>query len=194
MLFITTNPAGPMRQWCICLPHWNWPGKEGQAIDVRTYSNCDEVELQLNGKSLGRKPQPRLNQLKWSVSYAPGSLVAIAYKDGQEGARDVVQTTSDVASVQLMPDRTNIAADGHDVSVITVRAIDAQGRPVPTANNAIHFEIDGPGKIIGVGNGDPACHEPDVFVDQVQAFAISDWKSKAISDAKDSSGSSRFFR
>jgi beta-galactosidase len=172
------------------LPHWNWPGKEGQPIDVRSYSNCDEVELLLNGKSIGREPQPRLKQIKWTVKYAPGTLTAIAYKGGKEAARDVVQTSGgaaggDAAGIQLIPDRAAIRADGRDLSVITVRAIDDQGRPVPTAHGLVHFELNGPGKIIGVGNGDPACHEPDVFVDKVQAITVSKWKSKPMTDAGD---------
>jgi beta-galactosidase len=164
------------------LPHWNWPGKEGQPIDVRSYSNCDEVEVLLNGKSLGRRNQPRLKELTWPVPYAPGTLTAIAYKGGQEVSRDVVQTTGDATAVQLIPDRLAIKADGRDVSVVTVRAVDDQGRTVPTANNLIHFQVEGPGKIIGVGNGDPACHEPDVYVEQVQAITVDKWKSSTSAD------------
>ncbi|HUB25719.1 MAG TPA: beta-galactosidase GalA [Tepidisphaeraceae bacterium] len=147
------------------LPHWNWPGKEGQAIDVWCYSNCDEVALSLNGQSLGRKTMKRFGHLEWSVPYDPGKLVATAYRAGQVVATDTVETTGDPAAIQLSADRSAISADGRDVSVITVSATDSQGRRVPTAMNLISFSLTGPGRIIGVGNGDPACHEADVCMD-----------------------------
>jgi beta-galactosidase len=146
------------------LPHWNWPGKEGKNINVWCYSNCDEVELFLNGQTLGRKTIKRLGHLEWSVKYAPGVLTAKAYKSGQVAATDIVQTTGGPASIQVTADRTSIGADGRDVSVMTIQAVDAHGRPVPDAMNSISFALTGPGRIIGVGNGDPASHEPDVSV------------------------------
>ncbi len=148
------------------LPHWNWPGKEGQEIDVWCYSNCDAVELFLNGQSLGRKVMPRLGYLSWMVPYAPGTLLAKGYKRGKLIAEKRVETTGAPAALHLTSDRTLIAADGKDVSVITVAVLDAQGRVVPVAGNEVRFALSGPGKIIGVGNGDPSCHEPDTFLDQ----------------------------
>jgi beta-galactosidase len=146
------------------LPHWNWPGKEGQDIDVWCYSNCEEVELFLNGQSLGRKPMVKNQHLQWSVKYTPGSLEARAYKGGQQIATDKVETTGAAAVVQLSPDRATINADGEDLSIITVAVRDSQGRTVPLAENLISFDLSGPGKIIGVGNGDPSSHEPDVYI------------------------------
>lgn len=146
------------------LPHWNWPGKEGQPIDVRALSNCDEVELFLNGKSLGRKTMKKDSELKWMVPYEPGTLSAIGYKDGKQVAETKVETTGPAAAVALAPDRSTINADGQDVSVITVSVKDAEGRVVPVADNLITFALDGPGRIIGVGNGDPSCHEPDKYI------------------------------
>ena len=145
-------------------PHWNWPGKEGQEIDVWAYSNCDEVELFLNGKSLGRKKMDANSHLEWKVKYAPGTLLARGFKGGKEVLTDKVETTGKPVAVKLTPDRTTLAADGADVAVFTVEVADAKGRMVPTADNAITFAITGPGKIIGVGNGDPSSHEPDQFV------------------------------
>jgi beta-galactosidase len=145
-------------------PHWNWPGKEGQEISVWTYSNCDEVELFLNGKSLERKTMQKNSHLEWKVKYAPGILLARGYKDGKEVLTDKVETTGKPVAVKLTPDRTTLVATGADVAVFTVQVVDAKGRTVPTADNAISFKITGPGKIIGVGNGDPSCHEPDKFV------------------------------
>ncbi len=146
------------------LPHWNWPGKEGRNIDVWCYSNCKEVELFLNGQSLGRKTMKKDSHLEWQASYAPGTLSAKGYTDGKEVAETKVETTGAPAAIQLTPDRSTINADGEDVSVFTVAVTDAQGRVVPVAADLIHFELSGPGKILGVGNGDPSCHEPDVYL------------------------------
>jgi len=154
------------------LPHWNWPGKEGQEIDVRALSNCQEVELFLNGKSLGKQKMKKDSELKWKVKYAPGTLSAKGYKDGQLVAETKVETTGAPAAIQLTPDRSTINADGEDVSVFTVAAIDAQGRVVPVAVDLIRFELSGPGKIIGVGNGDPSCHEPDVYLPVLPSHSV----------------------
>jgi beta-galactosidase len=148
------------------LPHWNWPGKEGQEIEVRALSNCEEVELFLNGHSLGKKAMPRNSHLQWNVKYEPGVLNAKGYNGGQLVTESKVETTGEPAAVQLTPDRSSIRADGQDLSLVTVSVTDAQGRVVPTADNLVHFALSGPGEIIGVGNGDPSCHEPDVYLDQ----------------------------
>jgi beta-galactosidase len=145
-------------------PHWNWPGREGQPINVWVYSNCDEVELFLDGKSLGRKPMPPRGHLEWQVDYAPGTLLARGYKNGiiaTVAAEDKRETTGAPAQIKLVPDRASILADAQDVSVITVSVLDSQKRVVPVADNEITFETYGPGKIIGVGNGDPSSHEAD---------------------------------
>lgn len=153
------------------LPHWNWPGKEGQEIDVRCLSNCDEVELFLNGQSQGKKHIDQYCDARWKVKYAPGELSAIGYRDGKEVMKSKVETTGAPAGVQLKPDCIEINADGEDVSIITVAVVDSEGRTVPTANNEIAFDISGNAKIIGVGNGNPSSHEPDKFT--------SGWKRKA---------------
>jgi beta-galactosidase len=162
------------------LPHWNWPGKEGQEIDVWAHSNCEEVELFLNGQSQGRKAMKKNSHLEWKVKYAPGTLLARGYNGGKEILTDKVETTGEPAAIQLTPHRATIKADGEDVSVITAQVNDAQGRMVPTAGNAITFEIAGPGKIIGVGNGDPSSHEPDHFVESVTSLPLTGWRSKAV--------------
>ena len=145
-------------------PHWNWPGREGQEISVWAYSNGDEVELFLNGKSLGRKTMPKNSHLEWKVKYTPGTLLARGFKDGKEVLTSKVETVGQSAAVKLAPNRPTLAADGEDVAVINVQVTNAKGRVVPTADNTITFAISGPGKIIGVGNGDPSSHEPDKFV------------------------------
>ena len=145
-------------------PHWNWPGREGQLISVWAYSNCEEVELFLNGQSLGRKRMSSNSHLEWLVKYSPGTLLARGFKGGKEILTSKVETTGQAAVVQTTPNRATLIADGEDVALVTVQVADAQGRMVPTADNLITFEISGPGKIIGIGNGDPASHEPDQFI------------------------------
>jgi beta-galactosidase len=168
------------------LPHWNWPGKDGQNIDVRCFSNLDEVELFLNGVSLGRKTMPRNSHLQWMVPYSSGTLLARGYKDGKFQAEEKIETTGAPAAIKLTPDRTTINPDGEDVSIITVAVIDAQGRVVPVADNLVNFEITGPGKLIGVGNGDPSSHEPDVYLNYTneREIALNDWHMISVADAK----------
>jgi len=160
-------------------PHWNWPGREGQEILVEAFSNCKQVELFLNGASLGKQTMMPNSKLSWQVKYAPGTLSAKGYDDaGKVIAETKVETTGEAAQIQLMPDRKTINADGQDVSVFTVSAVDAQGRAVPVAQDKIHFSIEGAGSIIGVGNGDPSCHEPDVYVPTAPShnIAVDKWR------------------
>jgi beta-galactosidase len=166
------------------LPHWNWPGGEGQEIRVDALSNCQEVELFLNGRSLGKQTMEHDSHLTWRVKYEPGTLSAQGYNDGRLVAVTKVETTGDPAAVQLEPDRATINADGEDISIITVSVRDAQNRIVPTSDNLIHFELSGAGKILGVGNGDPSCHEPDVYIPTWPSHSISvdDWRWEQISN------------
>ena len=146
------------------LPHWNWPGKAGQEIDVWAHSNCEEVELFLNRVSQGRKKMPKNSHLEWKVKYAPGILLARGYNAGKEILTKTIETTGVPTAVQLTSNQDTLKADGENIAIITVSATDAQGRLVPDAANQIHFELEGPGKILGVGNGDPSSHEADVFL------------------------------
>jgi beta-galactosidase len=143
------------------LPHWNWPGKEGQPIDVWAYSNQESVELFLNGQSLGKQAMPDKGHISWKVPYAPGTLEARAYRGDELAASDRVETAGAPAKIILTPDRTTISADGRDISIINVAVADAQGRIVPTADNLIKFSAGSNAHIVGVGNGAPASHEPD---------------------------------
>lgn len=162
------------------LPHWNWAGKEGQAIDVRVYGNTDAVELKLNGKSLGRKTLERDGHLEWSVPYAPGTLEAIGYTAGKVTARDSVVTTDKPAGLALAPDASALKADGASATVVTVRVVDRKGRLVPTADNAMTFDVEGPLRIIGVGNGDPGSHEADRPAVRYGFATIGNWRSLAV--------------
>lgn len=147
------------------LPHWNWPGKEGQNVSVWCHSNCDRVELFLNGKSLGSKPMPKYGHLEWSVPYAAGALQARGYNTvggGAVAARDHVETTGPPAALVLTTDRKTLTADGEDVTMVAVSVVDARGRVVPTADDLVQFTTSGGAAVVaGVGNGDASSHEPD---------------------------------
>jgi len=142
-------------------PHWNWEQREGEPILVWVHSNLDSVELFLNGKSQGSQKVQRLTHLEWKVKYEPGVLEARGTKDGKVVLTQKRETTGDPHSIRLTPDRAEINANGEDVSILRVEALDDQGRPVPTADRLIYFKVSGEGKLIGVGNGDPNCQESD---------------------------------
>ena len=142
-------------------PHWNWQGKEGQDITVWAYTNLDEVELLLNGKSLGIKKVPHLGHVEWKVAYTPGVIEARGRRNGQTILTERRETTGPAQKIRLTGDRSEITANGQDVAIITVEALDERGRLVPTANNKLTFRISGVGQLIGVGNGNPNCLESD---------------------------------
>jgi len=142
-------------------PHWNWEQREGEPISVWVHSNLDSVEVFLNGKSQGSKKIEALTHLEWKVKYEPGVLEARGTKDGKVVLTEKRETTGSAKSIRLTPDRTEISADGEDVSVLKVEVLDEQGRAIPTADNMISFRITGEGALIGVGNGDPNCQESD---------------------------------
>jgi len=142
-------------------PHWNWAGKEGQPIEVWCHSNLDRVELLVNGKSLGTQPVPKLGHVQWNVPYKPGYIEARGFRAGHLVLTDRRETTGPGVRIELRPDRSAIVADGRDAASIEVRVVDARGRLVPTAGDEIAFRASGAGRLIGVGNGDPASHESD---------------------------------
>jgi beta-galactosidase len=142
-------------------PHWNWHGREGDEIPVWAYSNADEVELFVNGKSLGIQKVPHLGHVEWKARYEPGVIEARASKDSKVILTEKRETTGEAVSIRLTADRTEIDADGEDLAILKVEALDEQGRPVPTADNKIAFKVTGAGALIGVGNGDPNCQESD---------------------------------
>ena len=144
-------------------PHWNWEGREGDEIPVWVYSNLDEVELFVNGKSLGSQKVPHLGHVEWKVRYEPGAIEARGSQERQGGsdgeARDHRRPRH---QLRLTADRTEIDADGEDLAILKVEALDNRRqrwcRP-QTIRSA--FNISGAGKLIGVGNGDPNCQESD---------------------------------
>ncbi|WP_019028916.1 glycoside hydrolase family 2 TIM barrel-domain containing protein [Colwellia piezophila] len=171
------------------LPHWNWPNRVGQTIPVVAYSNAEEVELFVNGKSHGikvmgvdkvripvalryKKQMKHFDspyRLQWDVKYQAGDIKVVAYNDGKVVAEKQIYTAGIPAQVQLTADRSIIDADGYDLSFITADVLDKEGHFVPDADNLIHFKVEGPAEIIAVGNGDSATIEPFV-ADYRRAF------------------------
>ena len=142
-------------------PHWNWTGKEGQEIEVWVHSNLDRVELFLNGASQGAQDVARNTHLMWKVKYVPGAIEARGYQNGQQVLTAKRETSGAPARIVLRTDRERLLANGEDVAMITAEIRDSQGREVATADNPLTFKVSGGGKLIGLGNGDPSCHEMD---------------------------------
>ncbi|WP_281614813.1 glycoside hydrolase family 2 TIM barrel-domain containing protein [Flammeovirga sp. SubArs3] len=162
------------------LPHWNWDGKEGEIIPVHAFTNAEEVELFVNGKSFGKKvkgvdltpikmthrdwkkkgPMMSKYRLSWEVPFTPGKIEVVAYTDKKEVARKVIKTAGKPHHIVLEADRNLIASDGKDLSYVTVKVVDKDGNFCYTASNDIQFEVSGDGKIVGVGNGDATSVTP----------------------------------
>ena len=132
------------------LPHWNLTGHEGESVSVWVYSNCDEVALTVNGKSLGRKKMPAGGHLEWDAVYKPGKVVATGYKNGKRILTEVVETTGPAAKLDVQEETIG------DITVYNVRALDKKGRFVPTARLPLELTVEGDARILGVGNGDSA--------------------------------------
>lgn len=143
------------------LPHWNLEGHEGDSIDVWVYSNCDEVELIVNGKKLGRKAMPKNGHLAWKAVYRPGYVKAVGYKNGKRLLEQKLETTGEATRLVLTVDRPAIQADNRDVAVFRVELQDKKKRFVPTACNDLTLTVSGPVRILGVGNGDPAWQDQE---------------------------------
>ena len=163
-------------------PHWNWKGREGEIIPVLCYTNCDAVELFLNGKSFGEKrlefprqgnsggwnlyDKPQVHpttadlHLAWDIPYESGVLKAVGKKDGKVVCTEEIRTTGQPAALQLQVDVDTINALRRGAANITVKVIDSLRNVVPVAEDLIQFAIEGEGKIIGVDNGNPVDHAP----------------------------------
>ena len=139
------------------LPHWTWPGREGEITPVNVYTSGDEGELFLNGKSLGRNKKGKYEyRIRWNeVRYEPGELKVVVYKERRPWAEDVVKTAGPAEKLSLSADRTLLRADGQDLSFITVTVQDKNGLFVPQAKMPLHFDLSGPGEIVATDNGDP---------------------------------------
>lgn len=147
--------------WYDVAGSWTWKGYEGKTLDVAVYSSCEQVELFLNGKSLGRKPTNRSNQYTafWQVPYQHGTLRATGYKGKKQVTVSELKTAGDPVQIKLTADRPVIKADGQDLSYITVELNDPDGLRNPDAENLVSFSTEGPGSIIAVGNANPVSLE-----------------------------------
>jgi len=143
------------------LPHWTWPERVGKVTPVHVFTSGDEAELFLNGKSLGRKKRGAYEyRFRWDdVVYQPGTLKAVAYKNGKPWTTAETKTAGEPAKLKVEPDRAEIRADGRDLSFVTVTVMDQSGLTAPRADQRIHFDIDGPGEIVATDNGDPTSFE-----------------------------------
>ena len=131
-------------------PHWNLQGHEGEAVEIWVYSNCDEVKLSVNGMALGRRRMTEDGHLSWTTVYRPGKVVAEGYRSGRRILREVVETTGPAARLEASTETIG------QLAIVTIKVLDAKGRVVPNACPLISLELEGDGKILGAGNGDPA--------------------------------------
>jgi beta-galactosidase len=147
--------------WLDAVDDWNWKGNEGKIMEVNVYSSCEQVELFLNGRSLGKKPTNRITKYiaVWQVPYQFGNLKAVGYNGKKHVNVSELKTTGDPAQIKLTADRSKIKADGQDLSYVTVELTDANGIRNPKAESLITFSIDGPGTIAAVGNANPVSIE-----------------------------------
>lgn len=141
------------------LPHWNW--KSGELVRVAAPSNCDEAELFLNGKSLGRKKCDCINTAEWQVEFIAGRLLVKGFKNGKCVAKAEQRTAGKPYAVKLIPQMSSIKNDGADTAIVNVAVVDKNGIVVPYASNLVNFKVNGDGYVRGVGNGDPNSHESD---------------------------------
>lgn len=162
-------------------PHWNWT--KGDSVSVWCFTNCQEAELFVNGKSAGKKTVDKNGHLEWEVVYEPGYIEVQGVRNGKT-LKSRVETTGKAVKLKVEPDRLNINADGEDVCIINIKALDDQGRDVQTANNLLGFELVGKGKILGVGNGDPSCHEADICPDGNWKRSLFNGKAQIIIQAE----------
>ena len=151
----------PTQRMAHILPHWSWPERVGKLTPVHVYTAAEEAELFLNNVSLGKKKRGPLDyRFRWdNVIYQPGILRVVAYKNGNKWTESSVRTAGPAAALEMKADRSTIAADGQDLSFVTVTIADKTGEPVPRTHNKIAFELEGPGEIVAVDNGDPTSFE-----------------------------------
>lgn len=137
------------------LPHWNLAGHEGEEVEIWAYSNCDEVELTVNGRNLGRKAMPHNGHIEWTATYRPGTVSAIGYRNGKKVAECVIETTGKASKINAVAQKQSFKGDGYDLAVIDIELLDDKGRRVPDADIKLNAAVTGHAEIIGYGNGDP---------------------------------------
>ncbi len=145
------------------LSNWNYKGYEGAPVELVVFSNADEVEVLVNGSSIGRKPvcmeRPMPYSVRFETSYAPGEVIAISYKSGQEISRDTLKTTGNPAKIELIPEKNEMCAGGHDLVYVRINIVDENGLTVPDAKVLLTANLNGKGYLAGFGSGDPITEE-----------------------------------
>jgi beta-galactosidase len=145
------------------MPHWTWPGREGETLRLRVFSNCEEAELLLNGLSAGCKTCGP-DWTEWELAYTPGVLEAVGYRGGKEAVRERHCTAGAPARLVLTPEgRTGSRLRAGAAAVVSAAALDLEGNSVPTADSSVTFGLIGNGRLLGIGNGDPADHSGDTY-------------------------------
>jgi beta-galactosidase len=163
-------------EWHDVLADWTWPGNEGKPMEVSVYSSCEQVELFLNGKSLGKKITNRTNKFTamWNVPYQSGTLKAIGYTKGKKVNESVLETSGAVERIHVLADRTELVSGKQDLCFFTVELIDSKGVRNPKAENTITFQVEGPGEIVGLGNANP------VSLESYQGNIRNAWQGKCL--------------
>jgi beta-galactosidase len=162
--------------WLDAVADWNWSGYENIPLEVSVYSSCEEVELVLNNKSLGKKKTDRSTEFKaiWNIPYQTGELKTIGYKDKKQVNTAILRTADQPSQIKLTADRIEITADGQDLSYINAELIDANGVRNPKAENLLEFSVEGPAKIVGVGNANP------ISTESCEALERKAWKGRCL--------------
>lgn len=167
------------------IPHWNH--KDGEVVKVKAVCNCQEAELLLNGKPLGKKAGDLGNHPAWDVPFEPGTITAIGYNDGKKVAEDSVSTVGEAAKITIFSQMGAAKNNGSDILILAVGVADKEGNIVPSASNMLHLEVNGDGHLLGISNGDPIGHELDgncdhtVFHGLYQAIISVDKDAKRLS-------------
>jgi beta-galactosidase len=162
--------------WHDVLADWNWDGYENIPLEVTVYSSCESVELFLNGQSLGKKYTDRSTQYlaKWEVPYQSGELKAVGYSAEKQAKSSILNTAGEAHQIKVTADRSILKSDGQDLSYITIGLVDNNGNLNPKAQNLLKFDINGPGKIIGVGSANP------ISLESYQQNQRHAWKGKCL--------------
>lgn len=177
-----TFPENPNRQfwskwhWHDVVADWNWTGFEDKPMEVTAYSSCETTELFLNGKSLGKKKTDRSTEFfaTWEVPYAPGELKVVGYKGKKAVASNILKTSGETSSINIIPDRREILSNNQDLSYVTIELTDKDGNRNPKDNRLLSFEIEGEGTIVGVGNANP------MSVESCQLPQRNAWQGKCL--------------
>jgi beta-galactosidase len=145
------------------LRNWNYEGLEGHPTELVVFSKADEAEVFVNGKSIGRKPVSKERPFPYSVrfetTFQPGEVIAVSYQNGKEVSRATLVTTGSAQRIRLVPEKSVMAADGHDLSYVNIEITDRDGRVVPDAAVALRADVSGAGRLAGFGSANPITEE-----------------------------------